>query len=275
MPETKKCSRCGEEKELTKEYYRVCSDSVTGYSSACRVCLTRDQTTKREHAKSLRPEKVIPTHKACTKCMVVFENTNEFFYNRKTGSLISVCKTCSNIYGANNYSENRDAFIKKHAEYYSKNKDKLKPIRKKWKENNKEKSYKKSRESIASNIERYRKAWIVYSKQRRTAKKGLSATLTGEQWDRIVSKFNRRCAYCGEEKLLCRDHFIPLTGGGELTTNNIIPACGSCNSSKGNRDPFIWYTTYRHFSKKRWKAILKFLCYDENGIQQLKMEGFL
>ena len=49
------------------------------------------------------------------------------------------------------------------------------------------------------------------------------------------------CAYCGEEKILHKDHFVPLSKGGEFTHNNVVPSCACCNVSKSNNDFFEWY----------------------------------
>lgn len=42
------------------------------------------------------------------------------------------------------------------------------------------------------------------------------------------------CAYCGEPATAI-DHITPITKGGTSEWENLAPACGSCNSSKGNR----------------------------------------
>ena len=49
------------------------------------------------------------------------------------------------------------------------------------------------------------------------------------------------CCYCGE--LIERphmDHLIPKIKKGPDHANNLVPACRSCNSSKGGKDLLIW-----------------------------------
>lgn len=73
----------------------------------------------------------------------------------------------------------------------------------------------------------------IHSAQRRARCHKLPATLTLDQWEAIKAAYDYRCAYCGEVKPLTMDHVIPLTKGGGTTSDNIVPACKSCNSSKG------------------------------------------
>ncbi len=55
---------------------------------------------------------------------------------------------------------------------------------------------------------------------------------------------HRACVYCGDPAT-SMDHFRPVIGPGGLPTGfgadewNMVPACSTCNSSKGNQD---WYT---------------------------------
>lgn len=65
--------------------------------------------------------------------------------------------------------------------------------------------------------------------------------LSESQWLAIKVAYRHRCAYCGEKKPLTQDHIIPVSKGGAHTASNIIPACQSCNSSKGARLPLVTY----------------------------------
>lgn len=79
----------------------------------------------------------------------------------------------------------------------------------------------------------------IASRRRRSA--AMLATpgerrITRAQWAQIKRRYFYRCAYCYQAKPLTKDHVIPLSKGGAHTHWNIIPACRSCNSRKGNRD---------------------------------------
>jgi 5-methylcytosine-specific restriction endonuclease McrA len=43
------------------------------------------------------------------------------------------------------------------------------------------------------------------------------------------------CQYCGSAKNLTIDHVIPRSKGGSHTWDNVVTACGTCNSRKGDR----------------------------------------
>jgi len=61
---------------------------------------------------------------------------------------------------------------------------------------------------------------------------------TPAQWHARCAFYGWRCAYCGKQ--LNRgtveiDHVIPVAKGGTGWASNLVPACRSCNSSKGSR----------------------------------------
>ena len=53
-------------------------------------------------------------------------------------------------------------------------------------------------------------------------------------------KAPRACYYCGGTEKLGTDHLIPRSEKGPDEADNLIPACRSCNSSKGRRDMMSW-----------------------------------
>lgn len=52
-----------------------------------------------------------------------------------------------------------------------------------------------------------------------------------------------RCTYCGEPAVSL-DHLRPMSGGGEDSLRNVVPACGGqldgCNHDKGRTDLATW-----------------------------------
>ena len=55
------------------------------------------------------------------------------------------------------------------------------------------------------------------------------------------------CAYCGSQDELTADHLIPAGRGGPDVGDNLVRACRSCNSSKGDRDLMEWYLVREEF----------------------------
>jgi 5-methylcytosine-specific restriction endonuclease McrA len=100
--------------------------------------------------------------------------------------------------------------------------------------------------------------------------RSLPHTLTDAEWEEIKRHFGHKCAYCGKKRPLQREHFIPLSKGGEYTHNNIIPACAECNWSKLDRDFNEWYPAQPFYSEARERRILRYLNYDGN-MQQLRL----
>lgn len=77
----------------------------------------------------------------------------------------------------------------------------------------------------------------VQTQRHRARKKVLPHTLTASQWKAIKAAYGYRCAYCGKKRKLTQDHVVPVSKGGGYVADNIVPACMSCNASKGNRPP--------------------------------------
>jgi len=64
--------------------------------------------------------------------------------------------------------------------------------------------------------------------------------LSDEQWSALREAWGG-CAYCGGVgKPLQRDCVQALSRGGRYTLENIVPACGSCNTSKCNEEVTRW-----------------------------------
>jgi len=50
----------------------------------------------------------------------------------------------------------------------------------------------------------------------------------------IYKRDNNTCQYCGARSKLTIDHVIPKCRGGSDTWENLVVACSSCNTKKGN-----------------------------------------
>ncbi|MGG2460550.1 HNH endonuclease [Streptomyces sp. RGM 3693] len=52
-----------------------------------------------------------------------------------------------------------------------------------------------------------------------------------------------RCVYCNEARSEVMDHVVPFAHGGPDSLENLVPACDSCNESKGDKTPPEWVMT--------------------------------
>lgn len=88
-----------------------------------------------------------------------------------------------------------------------------------------------------------------------------SPTFNHQEWKEVMIYFGGECAYCGctpkRNQRLTRDHLLAVTKGGSTTQGNIIPACATCNSSKGSEDFKDWYMRQPFFSQERLNKIFK------------------
>ena len=101
--------------------------------------------------------------------------------------------------------------------------------------------YAANRERAAATMAAWKKAnpeKVAAHKQRRRARKANAAgTFTSEQWSARLAYHENKCVYCGSREDLQIEHQIPLARGGTNWPSNLVPACGTCNRSKGTRTP--------------------------------------
>jgi len=76
--------------------------------------------------------------------------------------------------------------------------------------------------------------------------------ISKSEWALVLAQFANTCAYCyaapsAENRGLVPDHLIAVTDFGELVPGNIVPACQTCNDSRGNKP-------WREFMAKRFPA---------------------
>jgi hypothetical protein len=89
--------------------------------------------------------------------------------------------------------------------------------------------------------------------------------VNNEEWEECKKFFNYRCAYCGElyeeyvknkKQDFHKEHNI---NNGSNRLDNCVPACGSCNSSKNNRDFEKWYKSKEFFDISRYWKIKRWM----------------
>ena len=235
------CSTCGIGKPATIEYFPI-KASKRGLSKVCLECrkVTKDKYRKENRVHILAYKK---KYREEHKESIAEEKHREWIDCDKREHKIKIC----NAWRTNN----KELIAVKAKINHTINKERIKEVRQEYGRNNK---YKINR----------------FAHERRARKKNLAHTLTEKQWDNIKRNFDNKCAYCGEEKNLAQEHFYPLSLGGEYTKENIICACQTCNSSKGNRLFKDWYNKQNFYSKSREVKLLGYLNY-KNNVQQLTL----
>jgi len=190
------------------------------------------------------------------------------------------CRTCDAEYLREYYKKNKQRMYAKNREWVMNNREKDRQSKRDWKKRNPKADkeyYEKNKEWILPRNSEYRKnnpdkmryykrKWKVvnrekvYQDNRTRELNKQSGVYSIKEWENTMSYFNHECAYCGTiPELLTQDHVIPLSKGGPYTVENIIPACGSCNSSKNNATLIEWYETKPFFEESRLLKIEQYL----------------
>lgn len=129
------------------------------------------------------------------------------------------------------YQKHKDRLAKERKERYEKHHDTMREYWDNWRKANPEKVKAQSQRSYKRNIPQYREKNRARYAKRRGAD---ICDLTRAEWEHIKAAYGHRCVYCGKKpKQLTQDHIIPIANGGNHTASNVVPACRSCNSSKG------------------------------------------
>lgn len=80
----------------------------------------------------------------------------------------------------------------------------------------------------------------MYARRRARRMAQVEHDLSPAQWSALQDAWGG-CAYCGVAHVpLQRDCVLPISRGGRYTLSNVVPACRSCNASKGNLEATTW-----------------------------------
>jgi len=253
---TKICSKC--KRELTIDNFAK-GNGKDGFSYWCKIC-TRQ--SNQEYNRQYRQDNKVTIaeygkqYKRDNK-EVVAEQMKQWHFDNK----VAVAKRNKQW-----RQDNKEIIAEKTKQYQQDIKEHLTKYRKQYRQEHLEICVKYGKQYRQDNKEEFR----MHKQRRRARERLLPHTLTVLQWESIKEHFNNKCVYCGQTEKLTIEHFVPVSKFGELTINNIIPVCSSCNSSKGNRLFSVWYPMQPYYNKKREQKILKFLnCKDGN--QQLTL----
>lgn len=104
----------------------------------------------------------------------------------------------------------------------------------------------------------------------------ISISETIREWER-EQELPKECVFCGTSENLTTDHLIPRNRGGDDSSENLVLACRTCNSSRGNRGIFEWLglerkdTLHRLVAGKYLKLLLRI--HEEAGSLDVSKES--
>lgn len=276
---TKVCSKCGEEKPATTEYFSRHKKEKDGLNGWCKKCTSkanrdryeanRDEILAKQAARrATNPEKVKAAKKA------EYQRNKDKYIDR-ANAWIANNRELFNERGRKRYSANRDkeSERKKRArsadpeakekdrQRRSRNRAGIVKARRKYTEANKDKVSASRKKYIEANPDVAR----AYKQRRRARKLGLPDNFTAQDWRNCLDYFNGCCAVCDRplygilHKPHC-DHWVPLAHPDCPGTivGNMICLCGGsdgCNQSKGGKHPNIWLK--ERFGDRKSKQIAK------------------
>lgn len=198
----KRCSQCGEAKDLADYNRRAASPD--GLKSECKTCMT-----KRNRARyASDPKRFLAQSKAWVQAYPE--------RNREMKRLAAARRYRADpATGRENTRRWREAHPDAGAIFYEKNKERENTRLREWRRANPEKR-------LAQDI------------RRRARKNGAPGTATAAQIAARFAMWGNKCWMCGNPADTV-DHMIPLSRGGSNWPANLRPACRSCNSRKGTR----------------------------------------
>lgn len=186
----------------------------------CRGCGTEDE--------SLR---ATPYSRDCSTCKRTFhDEANKRWHekNKETNNAKAKARYAANAEQI--CEQTRDACREYSRKRRAENPELMNARMTAWREANRDRDRANVRRYAAAHPEVYR----AKAKSRRAMKMGVERTLTSAEWEGILIVFGYACAYCLRSDVqMTQDHMTPIRKKGNHSVDNVVPACGSCNSKKG------------------------------------------
>lgn len=260
---TKRCSRCGETKPLTVEFWHVRSSKKGTFSVWCKVCNSAYHRTPEAKARN-RERQQSAEYKAKR-------------YTREQREDVKLRQQAAA------HSPQRKAYLKGYLQ-----RDYVKERRQAAAQTPEAKAYQKQYRSTpearararlrANSPEYIQKAHIqrtsaygrarsrIEASRRRARIRSLPNTFTVHHWQLCLEYWKETCAICNYplkdvfgEISHNADHWIPMadkrTDNPGTVPENMICLCDSCNSSKNDADPVVWLE--KRYGKRKASAIIQ------------------
>ena len=94
---------------------------------------------------------------------------------------------------------------------------------------------------------------FAFSIARRALIEGIADRRFGKSEMKEVIAFfggSRTCVFCGDRPIKRWDHLVAISEGGDTVPGNMVPACASCDDSKGASDYRKWALGGAKYSPK-------------------------
>lgn len=139
------------------------------------------------------------------------------------------------------YLENREKILQQRRNHYQKNKKRISARKRMYSQTEKGLAVRRAGTKKYFQTEGGKLVRKMIDANRKYLKRTQGTGITLQQWNELLEIYNHRCVYCGIHEIVLNvlgqkltiDHVIPLSRGGEHSIENIVPACGECNSKKG------------------------------------------
>lgn len=276
----KRCTKCGEEKPATLEFFGKNTQGKNGLDPRCRMCLRiNSENARRKNGIQKRtPPRYAGENgqRRCTKCLNQYPPTLEYFHQHRgfPNNLDLWCRECkrtSERDRARNHSEENAA--KASAWYYA-NYEYAKEAKRDYHERHRDRdnkrnndyyhlnkhnpefvlrskaSAKKSRGKNKSKRQESKRLWRFNNPEKSRAqvrnRRAKLRNAEGSHTDHDVAlqykSQNGKCWWCGKSvgNNYHVDHRIAIERGGTNWPNNLCISCPSCNTSKTDKMPWEW-----------------------------------
>ncbi|MDY3801523.1 MAG: hypothetical protein SOZ95_05775 [Bacilli bacterium] len=277
IPRKKRCTKCGELKPCTKEYYNKAKNGKWGYRSKCKECIKKESKQYREkHKEEIKEYKkqYREEHKEeIAEYQKQYYSENKEYHKQYRETHKEEIKEYKKQYN----DEHKEYYKEYGKQYYNENKEYYKEYYKKYYDENKE--YKKQyndehKEYYKEYYKEYRKTEqgkLVIRRvnhNRRAKLNKAEGTYTNEQWIEMMQYFDYKCAYSGEELIegvnYSIDHILAFENGGNNYIWNLCPMVKSYNSSKKDSLILEWYEQQPYYSEERLIKIYEWVEYAYN-----------
>src|SRR5690606_23904074 len=171
------------------------------------------------------------------------------------------------------YLENREKILETNKIYRNAHREEIKESKDRWYKENAERSKLRAVKWAEANPMK-----VAAAKMRhRAKKKGAHANISDTYLSEVLEYFNGACALTGETENITFDHVIPLSVSDRGSVKgNIIPINHSINSSKNDRNIFLWFSEYGDslgISGDKFNELISFLA-KENYMTEKEFEDY-